>query len=195
MALKEYHLIDKETGFPVEIGLFDDEIDTVPEGYVEGWGQEHSMYKPRYDLEKGVWVEAMPIEEIIEPLRESKINQLDAECQAHIKAGFYCGEDFFGFNDIDQTNFNQQLSLLLLDETQDTVYWKTENNGVKYFKREQFIEACKAGEVHKRNSISHYWLLKHYVMTHPFTSVEELNAIDFNFKPNLGTNTNVVTDV
>jgi len=95
--------------------------------------------------------------------------------------GFMHNGDLFQFNDKDQANFNQQLSLMILDESIQSVLWKTENNGVKNFSREDFIEACKAGERHKRNSIGQYWQLKEYVLNTNFSSKEELEAVNFGF--------------
>lgn len=116
-----------------------------------------------------------------EHAKQEKINELNEKCTNTIHTGFESGGNSYQFNEQDQANFNQQLCLLLLDATVNQVAWKTENNGIQTLTREQFIEACKAGEVHKRNNISHYWQLKTYVMTHTFSSVEEINAIDFSF--------------
>lgn len=194
MAIQEFHLVDKQTGFPIEVCLIDDE-GYIPENCVKGWGQDEVFYKPRYDFNKGKWVESLPISEIIAPQREGKVNQINLECQAKIRKGFYFGEDFLGFSDTDQANFNQQLSLLLLDPSIDSVIWKTENNGIKKYSREEFIQACKTGEVHKRYSIAHYWRLKEYILTHSFSTLEEFNSIDFSFNFEVSTNNNTNNSV
>ena len=69
---------------------------------------------------------------------------------------------------------------MLLDSTLESVVWKTENNGVKIFDRNHFIEVCKAGERHKRQMISKYWQVKNYVETTNFASADEINAINMN---------------
>jgi hypothetical protein len=178
--LHEYFQIDKETGFPLEVRLFR-EGEEVPENYKPGWGQDVLLYKPKWDFELGQWVETISLEEILGPMRQDKANQLYDECQKAIKAGFTYNGDLFGFNDLDQANLNQQLTLLLVEESEDLIEWKTENNGVKYFTREEFIAACKAGESHKRNNTSKYWALKEYVLTHNFESLQELSSIDFTY--------------
>jgi hypothetical protein len=188
MALREYHKIDLQTGERLDVLLFDDEATDengnpipVPEDLKLGWGGDRGFYNPKWDFELNDWVEGKPLEEILQPIRQQKVIELNRQCEEAICKGFEHNGDFFQFNDKDQDNFSQQLSLLLLDPSIDSVVWKTENNGVKVFTREQFIEACKVGEHHKRNNIEHYWQLKEYVLTHPFNSVEELQSIDFSF--------------
>jgi hypothetical protein len=129
----------------------------------------------------------------INKARQMKVIELNDECTKAIHSGFEHNGNTFQFNEKDQSNFNQQLSLLLLDATINEVQWKTENNGVQLFTREQFIETCKAGELHKRNSIGQYWTLKEIVLTHDFKSVEEVNAINFN--TDISTITNTETGV
>lgn len=102
--------------------------------------------------------------------RSEKIEELNSICNMMILSGYSHDGDDFQFTETDQSNFNQQLSLLLLDDTLDSIIWKTENNGIKQFTREQFIATCKAGELHKRKYIGQYWRLKAYV--------ESLNDID-----------------
>lgn len=169
---------------PVVVFVYDVlEVNVIKEVVPEG------MYTPRWDYESKTWVESVTLNELLAPLRELKVDQLNIECQEAITGGFEFEGDLFQFNDKDQVNFNQQLSLILLDETLNSIIWKTENNGVKVFNRQQFIETCKAGEFHKRNNIGRYWQLKEFVMTHDFKSVDELNSIDFNFI--VGTNVGV----
>lgn len=182
MALKEYIHIDLTTGRRLDVALFDDEIEAIPEDYKEGWGSDRRLFDPVWDFELNDWSESTSLEEILQPVREFKVDQLNQQCQDAIMKGFEYEGDFFQFNDKDQQNFNQQLSILLLDTEANQIVWKTENNGIKVFSREQFIETCKAGERHKRNSIGRYWQLKEYVLTHGFSSVEELEAINFDFE-------------
>lgn len=161
---------------PVVVFVYDVlEVNVIKEVVPEG------IYTPRWDYETKTWVESVTLSELLNPLREAKVDQLNNDCQIAITEGFEHNGDVFQFNDKDQVNFNQQLSLILLDDSLNEVVWKTENNGVKIFTRQEFIETCKAGEFHKRNNIGNYWQLKEYVMTHDFKSVEELNDINFNF--------------
>lgn len=181
MTLKEYHKVDLETGIVIDTCLFDDEIDIIPDDVKLGWGGDKGFHNPKWDLVANEWVESLSFAEILAPKIQHKINELSDQCNAAIENGYDYNGDFFQFNMKDQSNFNQQLSLLLLDPTITEVLWKTENNGVKMFTREVFIQACKYGETHKRNNIGHYWQLKQYIYTHAFESHEELEAIDYSF--------------
>lgn len=166
-------------------------------GHVDGWSSTAGMENevaislevdhPFFNSPHWCWLYSdsqLVLDEqvFIDKAREEKVLELNERCQEVIMNGFYHEGDFFQFNDKDQTNFNQQLSILLLDESVNQIVWKTENNGIKVFTREQFIETCKAGERHKRNSIGKYWQLKAYVLTAPFQSVQEITAIDFDFQ-------------
>lgn len=129
---------------------------------------------------------------ILSNARQVKLNELNTECQSRILAGFEHDGNFFDFTEKDQANFNQQLSLLLLDPTDTSlITWKTENNGIQQFTREQFIETCKAGEVHKRMYIGRYWQLKAYVET--LTTVEDIQAVTF--ETDISTNTDTSNEV
>lgn len=188
MALREYHKVNLETGERLDVLLFDDEIDTIPEDCKLGWGE--GFYDPKWDVTENKWIEGADLSVLLPPLREQKIAELSDECNRRIEGTFEHNGDVFQFNMKDQSNFNQQLSILILDPTIQNVLWKTENNGVKNFTREEFISACKAGELHKRNNIGRYWQLKNHVMTYPFGSIGELNSIDFDFVISTNTNTN-----
>lgn len=186
---KEFHKVDMETGERLDVLLLvtkytDDGNNVIeaeiPEDCKEGWG-ERIFHSPVWDFELNDWKEGLSLTELIEPVRQRKVMELSDECNANIEAGFIFEGNEYQFNMKDQSNFNQQLSLILLDETLTSLYWKTENNGIQLLTREQFINTCKAGEFHKRTNIGHYWELKEYIQTQPFSSVEEIEAIDFGF--------------
>lgn len=179
MALQEYIQIDLETGRRLDVALFDSETDEIPDDYKLGWGNGRVFYDAVWDFDANDWKEGKSFDEILLPYREAKCVQLSQECEATIKDGFYSGDDYFAFQDKDQANFNQQLSLMIVDDTIDEVLWKTENNGIKLFTRQQFINICKEGERHKRFHIGRFWQIKEYVLTHPFKSIEEVQAVTY----------------
>ncbi|MCY8256443.1 DUF4376 domain-containing protein [Bacillus spizizenii] len=145
---------------------------------------------PKYwTVSDGQLTKATEVE--LQIVRDSKIEELKNACNEAILAGFDYNGNHFQFNETDQANFTQQLTLLLLDSSVTEVTWKTENNGVITIPREEFIETCKAGESHKRNNTGHYWELKDYVNS--LTSIEEIQKVNFN--TNVGTNTDVNTEV
>jgi hypothetical protein len=189
---KEFHKVDLTTGERLDVLLIDVNNEGIPEDCKLGWGE--GFYNPKWDFELNRWVEGVTLAEIIEPMRQAKVSELNSQCTKAIETGFTFNGHFFQFNEKDQANFNQQLSLLLLDETVTEVQWKTENNGVQLLTRQQFIDTCKAGEVHKRNNIGHYWQLKQYVLTNDFETTEELQAINFDFVIPTETGTTTGTD-
>ncbi|XQD02728.1 hypothetical protein ACNSOF_21290 (plasmid) [Bacillus subtilis] len=158
----------------VEVGVDHPFLDSIPRHYIYNEGKIVESYSL-----------------VLETAKRKKLEELNYECNQRILSGFEYEGYVFQFNEKDQANFLQQLSLLLLDDSVSTVVWKTENEGVQQFTREQFIEACKCGESHKRNNISHYWELKDYVNS--LNSVEEIQKVNFN--TNVGTNTNVNPEV
>lgn len=125
--------------------------------------------------------------------RSEKIEELNAVCNMMILSGFSHNGDDFQFTETDQSNFNQQLSLLLLDDTLDVIVWKTENNGIKQFNREQFIDTCKAGELHKRKYIGQYWRLKAYVEA--LTDIDSISNVNFNSDINNVINNNTDSNI
>lgn len=96
-------------------------------------------------------------------VKERKIAQLDEACQRAIEEGFLSPSTghFFRFNkEEDQPNFNQQMSLYLLDETEPEVPWKTENNGDVLLDRLTFFEVVREARDHKMSNIVKYRTLK-----------------------------------
>lgn len=173
-----YHKVDLETGERLDVLSFDPEIETVPNDCFSGWGNR-VFFNPVYDFELNDWVEGYSVMDLVRLQIPHKVAELSEQCETVIKYGFYHNDDFFAFYDKDQMNFGQQLSLMLVDETIQVTLWKTENNGIKQFTRQQFIDICKAGERHKRENISRFWQLREYVTTHEFTSIEEFHRFNF----------------
>jgi len=68
---KEYYEVDMETGKPINKYIVDDEAEETPSNYKEGWGNEMSPYKPRYDFMKGTWVDDITEGELAEKIKEA----------------------------------------------------------------------------------------------------------------------------
>lgn len=118
----------------------------------------------------------------VEFLRQEKLKEIDVANQEYIQKGFYSSalgvSHFYRFNkEEDQLNFNQQISILILNHAIDTVYWKTEDAGVLLHNRNQFIQVINDATAHKQNSISYYWQLKSQVLN--ATTKEELSSIEY----------------
>lgn len=99
--------------------------------------------------------------------KKVQLERLSNECEVFIKGGFYSSatDAFYAFRDNDQQNFNQQLTMFLIDPTIESIFWKTEDKGVLSHTKEEFIQVCKDGEVHKRNAIGMFWELKEYILS------------------------------
>lgn len=176
-VLVEFHKIDLTTGKRLDVVLIDVANEVVPNDCKEGWGE--GLSNPIWDLKNEQWVEGDSIDDILPHYINEQISFLNSECQRNIYKGFEFNGDYFQFNEIDQSNFNQQLTLLLIDEDTDSIVWKTENNGVKVFSREEFIAIVKFSEIHKRTCITRYWQLKGLLTSTNFNSIEEVLSIEF----------------
>jgi hypothetical protein len=112
--------------------------------------------------------------------KDNKLNELNKVCNQSISKGFYSSvlgeEHFYRFNlEEDQINFNQQATMLLLNASVTSVYWKTEDAGILLHSREQFLQLLDDASNHKQNNIDYYWQLKNQVLN--ATTIEEVNSI------------------
>lgn len=163
--VKVYILVDDD-GFEIEPIIFElyDEngnLNEVPYDLVPPNVQ--GFVKPKWDFEKEEWTEGDLPNALIQAKR-AVINQYDYECTKFIEKGFLHNGDFFSFSlEKDQANFQQQLSICLAFPNAEGIEWKTENNGVKTYSKDEFFAICKAGETHKRSNMSAYWKLIDYI--------------------------------
>ncbi|MFD2170303.1 hypothetical protein [Tumebacillus lipolyticus] len=109
--------------------------------------------------------ELNPTATSLDQLKKAKIDQLNEACEAAILQGFTSATTghFYAFGSNDQSNFTQQMLLLIADPSLTEVTWKTEDAGVIGHTREQFLAVCREAEQHKRAQIGWYWLLKEEV--------------------------------
>jgi hypothetical protein len=176
--MREVYEIDSD-GYVIDTYLMTEE--QIAEGtsngriFVDGWHNQ-SFYNPKYDFTTQSWVEEAPIENILADMKTHKIKELNIICNQDILQNFQATNGhMYQFTNIDQQNFNQQLSLLLLDNTITEIIWKTEDAGVLIHTRTDFTQVCKDAEVHKKGNISKYWQLKGLVES--ATTIEELETI------------------
>lgn len=122
------------------------------------------------------WGEVKTLNEV----KNNKINELKAACQQAIFEGFTVtlnSESFsFGFNELDQMNFTQQLILIVSGDASD-VKWKTQNAGVQTFSINEFMQVIEAGKNHKLAQQTKYWQLEQQVIN--AASVEEVEAVNW----------------
>lgn len=117
----------------------------------------------------------------LEITKQNKLKEIWDACNKAILAGFYSSvsgtEMLYGFDEQDQANFTQQLLMLSIDNTIDTIYWKTkgEDGVVLPYTREQFMQLCNEAQQHKTSKIQKHWELKKKILN--ATTREEVEAI------------------
>ncbi|MFS0905817.1 hypothetical protein AB3N02_22600 [Priestia aryabhattai] len=162
---------------PVIFNLYDEEgnLKEIPNNLVPPNGSKR-LWKPKWDFQLKDWFEGDAESALIER-KTSILGQYNMECKEIIETGFYHNGDFFAFSMVkDQANFAQQMTFLLLRPDITTVSWMTENNGKKYYSREEFFAICGSGEMHKRKYMNDYWDLTEYI-TNVIQDVETLNSL------------------
>lgn len=95
-------------------------------------------------------------EKMLIQYKEMKKQECKNHCENLILSGFYYGGHHFEYDYKDQQNFTQQMYLLLLDPTIQTIDWKT-SEGIISFNRDEFIQICREGESNKRSYMESYW--------------------------------------
>jgi hypothetical protein len=180
--------VDAE-GYPIESVLFspydeNGEPIEIPSDLV--LPNQKSIYKPRWDFNLQDWVEDDPERALFEEKRKV-IWQYETECTQLIEKGFEHNGDFFRFlKDPDQDNFTQQLIVLVASMLLGTplpdkpIEWKTENNGVKLFTKEEFFAICQTGQVHKTSNMSAKWQLIDYInnSVHDLETLHSLGSFE-----------------
>lgn len=110
----------------------------------------------------------------LEKLKQLRINKLKDECSQAIYNGFISKEYEFGFNVNDQTNFTQQLLLVVSGKT-GNIQWKTISHGVIELTVDEFKEVALDAETHKRDQQSIYWVKEQEVIE--ATTNEEVKLV------------------
>jgi len=108
--LKQYYHVDEE-GHILESYVFDDS--DVPPMHFEGWGE--GIEKPRWDFEKGKWVETRPVDEKLAELKAQKLKEMGVACEQSILGYFKYtvnGKEYdFSFDSEAQSNFTGIMTL------------------------------------------------------------------------------------
>jgi len=114
---------------------------------------------------------SLNIDEIsLEELKKFKIEQLKELCTKSIYNGFTSKSTGyeFGFNELDQTNFTQQLLLIVSsggpNNYSGQIMWKTKSSSVVSLTALQFVSIVSEAEEHKRNNQLKYWDLESKVL-------------------------------
>lgn len=131
--------------------------------------QDVDSLKAKTKTAKEIYEELLQNESTtLEELKQARINLLKDECSQAIYDGFvsestgYC----FGFNPRDQSNFTQQMLLIVADtnNTITTIQWKTKNQGVVELTKEQFFQIVEEAKQHKLNQQHKYWMKEELVL-------------------------------
>jgi hypothetical protein len=113
----------------------------------------------------------------IEELQFFKLQQLKEECSRVIYEGFVApNTHIYGFNDLDQANFTQQM-LLILQGSPGPFNWKTKDAGVVSHTLAEFQEVIGAAAGHKQVQQTHFWELEQAL--YQTQSKEEIDRIDW----------------
>ena len=124
-------------------------------------GKMEGIKLPFVVIDEGEDISQINKQFVLDYLKKLYTNKMSQECKDFILQGFYSAvtQSYYGFSEKDQINFNQQLTLMLLDPTVNEVYWKTEDKGVIPHTRDEFIAVCKEGEKHKRHAMRNYYII------------------------------------
>lgn len=100
----------------------------------------------------------------LEEIKILKVESLKEECTSAIHDGFTSktlGKSF-GFNEHDQSNFTQQLLLVVASNGNYTqpIKWKALNGEVITMNATEFIQLVNEAEFHKRTNQNKYWTLE-----------------------------------
>lgn len=113
--------------------------------------------------------------------RDAKINELKNACSQAIFNGFVSESTGyeFGFNELDQSNFTQQMLLIVAaggpDKYSEGIKWKTKSNSVVDLAANQFLAIIEEAKNHKLIQQGKYWQLEYKVLN--ANTVEAIEAI------------------
>jgi hypothetical protein len=169
-----------ENGFaiePVEVDLEDEQGNRNPlldSPFLVQPNSTGGFWKPKWDFDKLMWTEGDP-ETALKMKKQEKKLQFKNQCDELIEAGFeYNGERFF-FDKEAQLDFTMQLTYINAGLDDDKFEWKTMDNDVKIYNREQFFSICQAGNNHYRENKGALWRLEVYIDS--LTSLDELTSL------------------
>jgi hypothetical protein len=113
---------------------------------------------------------------LLEDIKQLRINKLKEECSNAIYDGFDFNGAHFGFNVHDQSNFTQQLLLIVAGNT-TPIQWKTKNVGVINLTVQEFQAVIGEATNHKMTEQAKYWTIEQLVVASQ--TKEEVTAIEW----------------
>lgn len=169
------------------------EVEEIPYGILGGWfklengkiveypelkplSQEVELQKIKEKLQTATeYYNELDVEQAsLEEMKVARNGKLKEECNAAINAGFVSGENEFSFDEKDQSNFTQRLITIALG-AEGPFKWKTKNNGVVEFTKEEFLAVVGNAEAHKIEQQEKFWVKEAAVLS--AESKEELLSI------------------
>jgi hypothetical protein len=133
------------------------------------------FYRPKWDFEKLEWTEGN-VELALEMTKINLKQQFKLDCNRLIETGFEYDGDRFYFDKDAQLDFTMQLTYINAGIAEGENYtWKTLDNDVKIYTKEQFFEVCRAANNHYRENKGALWRLEVYI--DGLTSLDELNSL------------------
>lgn len=169
-----------ENGFaiePIEVDLYDEEGNRNPlldSPFLVPPNSTGGFWLPKWDFENLKWTEGDP-ETALKMKKEERKQQFKQECNELIESGFTHDNDRFFFDKEAQLDFTMQLTYMNAGLAGDEITWKTMDNDVKIYTKEQFFAICQAGNNHYRENKGALWRLEVYIDN--LTSLDELNSL------------------
>jgi hypothetical protein len=141
---------------------------------------EEGQYIAEWNLD-----DSMPTNEELESwyfdfLYEAKREEMSRACNEAILENFFSPATgfTFEFKEYDQSNFTQQMLLLIANPSITEVQWKTVDAGIVTLTREQFFAVVEDANIHKRNALSKFWAKEAELKT--FTTTEQIQKMEWN---------------
>lgn len=160
--IKDYYEID-ENGFPTKLFRLNSIEEDIPKNVILKWTSR--MVKPKYSREEKKWIETAKEweilgysnhQEMLDGLKNKKIEELRAECSERIIDGFIFEGNTYKYSLEKQINFQDTFQLFsnnIITEITWNVHTNNEKQRIK-LNKEQFQKVYLVGIKHKTDILS-----------------------------------------
>lgn len=174
MSKKQYARINAE-GAVIGLLLFDEYVIPVEDDIVPD--PPEGLHEPKWDGEQ--WIEGLLQSDLLAGQKQTKIDELNAVCNAFILSGFTSsalGDPHdYDFDYEAQINLAGMMNAISAGIAPATITWKTKNAGSIDHDHAQFTQLYADGLTFKNTQIGKYWILKAQVQA--ATTEAEIDAI------------------
>lgn len=138
--------------------------------------EEQVIFQQKLKNADELYKEVVVSNKTVEELKQLKINQLKYLCSESIYIGFTSGENEFGYNANDQSNFTKRLATIAVGAP-GPFQWKSINNGVVELTKEEFIQVVTDAETHQLEQQQKFWVLEQEVLE--AETKEEVDSVNW----------------